>query len=126
MMTKVQIIEQVMEGYIKDPSTRAIEGKKCKYKTEDGRKCAIGRCMKEDNDRKIFNLEEDVEGLEDYLNKDGKKLDDILEDKYKGHDINFWMKLQEMHDTYILWNEEGLTAGGKTRYQQLLNEYKNK
>src|SRR5690606_14534729 len=55
LLTRLEIIELLFDnGYCKDPSTRAREHGQCVYKDENGRKCAVGQCLRDDLPEKVY------------------------------------------------------------------------
>ena len=114
-MTKLEIIEQLFDnGYCLNPSTRALdEDENCQYYLEDGRQCAVGKCMK------------DPKKFEDTITSVGclENLETELKPEYQGHSIEFWDKLQGMHDCQYNWGEAGLTERGVTRLNELKQMY---
>jgi len=123
-MTKLEILEEVFAEYIENPSLRAIVStlcndgiiqNKCAYLTQDGRKCAVGKCLIDGSHQ---NFNGDVSNL---VMKYG--LDPILIEKYIGMEIAFWMDLQDLHDTPSYWNETGLSEHGLFKYNKLKEEF---
>ncbi len=119
MKTKIEIINETVEFYSANPlNRRAIsQNDGCQYLTSDGRKCAIGRLIKDDKYDKKF------EGRccdNDYY----IKLEDILMDEYKGHSTEFWSGLQSLHDSSKFWYTDRLSIEGEKRVQELLLKYK--
>lgn len=125
-MTANEIIIETLQYYLEDPSRRAVstpaEAGKCKYLTEDGRRCAVGRCL-------VSNLEgvdlttliTDVHGLNAELQDvllGG--LEGALKPEYRGHSIKLWTMLQQMHDDYALWRQEGPSGGYRALAKWLL------
>ena len=136
-MTKREIIEETYKFYTEDPRRRAFkiasishaghteEQSQCLYETEDGRKCAVGRCIDEEKlkakGRTLKTLPNvGTTGLQDVL---GSELDSILKDEYLHHDIDFWMYLQGWHDFEENWNSKGLTTLGIKSYERLLSNF---
>ena len=123
-----EIVEETLAFYEGDPSRRATNFfGECKYETEDGRRCAVGRCLLPEVDAKdlsglVINLvsqkskqqETDLVRFED--------LDDLLKEEYRGHPKGFWKDLQDLHDCGpIYWNayrsETDETRREKRRHQ---------
>ncbi len=122
-MTKVEIINIVASHY--NESNRAYEkGFGCKYRTEDGRMCAVGMCMTDEGLREFGDTKSAVHAIANMLQDRGKELDDILKDEYRGHDIELWEKLQVLHDNETHWNEDGISNLGKHKVSRLINELK--
>lgn len=123
-MTKLAIIEELFDnGYCKKPETRAItKNGECVYHHKStGNKCAVGSTL-------------DFRKLSEYskVHIEGRKVSDIgrfgLEDirlkRYQGHDIEFWQDLQDLHDEFMYWKEEGLNVDGELRLGKLKEKYK--
>ena len=117
-MTKVEIIEETAAFY--NSGNRAITVKgDCVYETTDGKKCAVGRVLKEgfipyrNNNYSIGMLFED--------NKNDEKL--FLKEQYYGHNLEFWSSLQNFHDVESNWNENGISIAGMIRKDNLINLY---
>ncbi len=100
-MTKIEIIEETVAFYTEDPSRIALENRRCKYLTSDGRKCAFGRCMTDEALEEYGEFGQIVTILEENL-PEGTTLDSLLKPEYQGHDALFWRDLQSLHDTYLL------------------------
>lgn len=120
MKTKIEIINETVKFYSEDTSRRAFtsdwgfnEEQKgvCCYLTEDGRQCAVGRCL--ENSADIANG-----GIATVWNTAKFK------PEYEGHDKTFWSDLQNFHDPHIYWNDSsGLTKPGQVHLQKLLEKY---
>jgi hypothetical protein len=121
MKTKTEIINETAAYYSEDTSRRALSINKdgsiagCKYLTDDGRMCAVGRCFTEN-------------GLEKFGNHGGyynMNMLPLFKEDYQIYDDYFWSDLQRLHDNAYNWNKEGLTEVGKEFVQYLLNVYKD-
>jgi hypothetical protein len=122
--TKLEIIEELFDNYyVKNPSKRAVFGRVCLYYDNDtGNKCAVGMCMLNDDTAKYHQefYATDVESLNSSLNgEEEMPLDDILKEEYRGHDIDFWARVQKMHDRHYYWTEHGLTEDGLAELNKL-------
>ena len=113
-------------------------GTQCRYNWEDGSHCAVGRCL----DKKYQDMGKDmpandqsVDGLLDELRV--SSIDVILQEKYRGHSLDFWTELQELHDFEEFWmddihySEDGsiaeghkLTSYGEDAFYSLINRHK--
>lgn len=107
--TPIEIIDETVKYYSEDLNRRAyVPGNGCQYLTEDGRMCAVGRCL------------ENVEEVAKYFNL-GHTVDDIHESyldfkpQYQGLNKTFWNDLQSLHDPDRYWNSKygGLTQAGQ-------------
>jgi hypothetical protein len=131
--TKKEIILETAEFYGSDPSRRAVvqqDGRaKCRYLTEDGRKCAVGRCLIEggelhchcsafDNGCEVFSATWADTPVNRITN-----LQDILMPEYRGHYIYFWERLQEFHDCDSHFTDTGLSKAGQWNLEFLLKQY---
>ena len=129
--TKKEIILETAEFYGSDPSRRAVvqqDGRaKCRYLTEDGRKCAVGRCLIEGG--KIFHgdsvdAQEAMSAeLANMPVNDITNLQDVLMPEYRGHDIYFWERLQGFHDCDNHFTDTGLSEDGQWNLEFLLKQY---
>lgn len=128
--TKKEIILETAAFYGEDPSRRAVikeDGRaKCRYLTEDGRKCAVGKCLIEGE--KILSV--GIVGAMSAELVDGQvhdiaNLEDILMPEYRGHDTDFWARLQEFHDCDVHFTDTGLSEDGEHKLEFLLEQYAN-
>lgn len=119
MKTKLEIIEETVAFYSKDPSKRAINPANspdptCVYLTKDGRKCAVGRYMLHPE-----MYEGSIRHLVDYK---GFKQENLVEE-VQGHDWSFWEELQLLHDSVYNWHSLGMSAIGEKRVNHLIKKY---
>jgi hypothetical protein len=106
MKTQDEILKETVEFYWADPSRRAATEQGCRYQTDDGRMCAVGRCMTPEARRLTFGIACEVGLLEG--NFDVVNLDEMLEPEYRGHSLYFWRRLQHLHDGKDFWENEEL------------------
>lgn len=109
-LTKLQIIEDMVEYYSADPTRRGIGiNGACVYLSEAGNMCGVGRHMNEP----LKTMRGACDNL--YL-KDSPTavtiLDSVLKDESKGHSSGFWRHIQMFHDAHHYWKSDGLTAAG--------------
>ena len=107
-MTKIEIIDETVKYYSEDVYRRSLVAEVCKYKTEEGKMCAVGRCLTSTNIDKFGTLDGDVHLL--FAQVDWN--DDLFQEQYKGHDEAFWADLQHLHDVQTHWDNNGLTEIG--------------
>lgn len=127
--TRKEIILETVAFYSEDPSRRAVikeDGRaKCRYLTEDGRKCAVGRCMIEG--KKIayaglkFPADKVDAGIGDLEDRDSQLLPE-----YRGHSLHFWSCLQEFHDADYNFTDTGLSDAGQQTVKYLLDHNADK
>lgn len=115
--TKLEIINETVEYYSVDPvgrrGTIGVDTRMCRYKTNNGKMCAAGRCM----------IDPPGEAETEYI---GAFTDEVFKEEYRGHDMAFWVDLQTLHDDPEYWNEKGLTNPGKAYLEVLLSLYADK
>ncbi len=101
-------LKEMVEYYSKDTSRRAISHGACSYMIED-RKCAIGRMLSE----------EDLARLESRGMLDDTALNDIWDiietPRVKALPSRFLNSLQDLHDSDIYWDGNGITERGIER-----------
>lgn len=114
----LSILRETVAYYKEDVSRRAYvpdvdSGGVCKYHTEDGRVCAVGRYLSNPEEQA-----KDACGVSSLaVRYDG--LDSILKEEVRGLSMDFWIKLQGLHDTNFHWNDEGMTPAGERAAMRL-------
>lgn len=121
---KHRILDETIELY-SDPANRAHENGKCKFITDDGRRCAIGRLLEPDLCLTIENLileeDDDIAGASGML---FELLDNSFRDALRSKDFDlpdflvqnegFFEALQFLHDMGQNWERNhGLSTLGK-------------
>lgn len=101
-MTKIEIIEDIVNHYSKDYfNLRATNGlgvlESCVYLANNGNMCAVGRYLKEPEKFKTVTLPADLL-IKKYSNN-------ILKDNVKDHNPLFWYDMQKLHDNDYFWNK---------------------
>lgn len=109
MKTKLKIIEETVKYYSEDVRRRAVNGIQCSYITEDGRMCAVGRCLQ---NPKEFG---EISAYDLLLENE----DDIFKPEYQGHDPEFWEGLQKLHDNRKFWTTKGISLNGQDKVKEL-------
>lgn len=127
-----EFLEDTWKYYDEDVSRRAIELKIatvdpidptkdnklksiCKYKTSDGKKCAIGRYIPDDKyDPSIEGKGIGQEGVSNILPKEIMDLGD-----------EFLVKIQLLHDCDDNWNEYGLSGQGESQVADIEDLFVN-
>jgi hypothetical protein len=124
-MTQEQIVRETVAFYT-SKNRAAVESVRpdngctstqCLYLTEEGKMCAVGRCMtKKGLGRVLLSYHKaSVHDLDDAF--DG--IDRLLKKKYHGQNISFWANLQRLHDNKNWWDENGITENGKAEVRYL-------
>lgn len=100
-LSKIEIINETVEYYTNN--TRAIISfNDCVYKTEDGNMCAHSRCLT-DEVRNSIGINRPFGSAEDVISDFGG--DDVHQEQYRGHEPEFWNKIQHVHDNCEFWNK---------------------
>lgn len=117
-----EFLEDTWKYYAEDVSRRAIEdspysklspGTSCKYKTKDGKKCAIGRYIPDEK----YNLAIEGFGI-CHENMKG-----IITQEIINLGIPFLVKIQLLHDCDDNWNDYGLSGTGESMVGQIEEEF---
>lgn len=126
MKTKEEIIKETAEFY--NLSNRGYDRNTggCVYLTGDNEKCALGRCISDDQiisfankyTSSIMDINEDF--------KEGETLDQYLKPEYRGHKLAFWRDIQTLHDEEHNWNEEGISESGQEQVDLLVQSWTGK
>lgn len=122
MKTKIDIIRETASFYnLNNRGVNTLGG--CSYLTDSGTMCAVGRCMTNPTPTmfsSVKSLRDRVPGRGEAAELD---LEAFLKPEYRGHDLDFWMDVQNLHDHAHNWDEEGLTEFGVAKVNQLLKKY---
>jgi len=116
MTTMLETLDETVEAYTSE-TRAAYEQGGCSYLTDDGRMCAIGRCMLSPGD---FMLFQSVRDIADSLDEG---IDSVLKPEYRGYPLAFWEALQDLHDTKSNWDERGLTALGREAADEIAEDH---
>ena len=124
-LTKIEIIKETVEFYSEDINRRsASDSNGCRYNGDNGTHCAFGRCMLpkyQEQGEKLLSNDWKIETM-----LENNKIifhDDVLQEKYRGHEISFWNKIQTFHDTDRFWGVNRLTSSGVLEFKKLNNLY---
>ncbi len=118
------LIDETVEFYGQDPKGRrgvtvtAQQAVLCRYDTGDGRKCAVGRCFLDSvGDRWRFSRDP-VAYRVARMELMGETFDSHLKPEYQGYPMNFWGRLQDLHDSSNHWAKpSGLTETGQMKVE---------
>jgi hypothetical protein len=114
--TKLQIINETVKHYSKNPRCEVFGT--CLYWRNPESQCAVGRALK--NPKKHKEVQGDVYKLIDQT-KDSQSL---FKPEYRGHDVDFWSDLQDLHDIGAHWTGMGLSKYGKNFVNTLKNKHR--
>lgn len=102
----------------------------CCYETQEEnpderKRCAVGRCMTSDALVEYGNFEDFIGSLANRVHSDHseKTYQDILQEEYQGHDLEFWSQLQRFHDNTSNWNKNGITYTGQSNKAELIKNW---
>lgn len=113
---RLDFLEETVAYYAEDPKRRAVETiighttkTRCRYRTEDGRKCAIGRHIPDEKyDPIMEGRSASHEGILCLLPTEISSLGDV-----------FLNRVQGLHDNDECWDIRGLTSGGEEILERL-------
>jgi hypothetical protein len=115
MKTQKEIVLETVEHY-SDPNNRSLfypsgEPKDATsvYVSTNGNKCAVGRCLKDVVANAIIPSRR-IKGVARGMCK--STIDALFEPEYSGHLLDFWDKLQLLHDNHNHWSKNGITKEG--------------
>lgn len=109
-MTKEEIVKETALFYNSKNRSFSAEDYVCCYTDANSNHCAVGRCMIAEK-RPSINSGRNTDTLSKLLGEDD--IDSILEEKYRGHEFEFWLNLQRLHDDEFHWTEDGINDKGK-------------
>lgn len=115
--TKAEIINETAAYYHENPRAKSPSGK-CMYLTEDGRMCAVGRCMTPEAVAAVRDICEDAAAIDEEYG-----LERLLKEEYRHHSLYFWSDLQSFHDRNDNWGGDGITLDGQRHVAQLLEDW---
>ena len=126
-LTKLQIIDETVEYYSKNPrSVKREDGQSLAcyyYHPITNAQCAFSRCTIKEFKDKLIDCNKYP--LYYVIKKHEINVDTILQNKYKGHNEEFWTDIQNLHDSDSNWNELELTAVGAAQVNRLKDKYKD-
>ena len=125
-----EMLKDTVDYYAEDPGNRRSIDKdgNCNY-TWGNTHCAVGRYLKPEYQRENWiannlSVNELMDGSDD-----GCNIDWCLRDDAKGLDVDFWIALQDFHDSHSCWITEddynkdeepiGLSLVGKEKYRTI-------
>ena len=108
----LRILDETVAYYGKNPDKRrAATETGCQYRTDDGRRCAVGRLL---TDKELDLL------VEKRFNENtgAYYICENMKEEFPSivHASGFYVKLQHLHDESDNWKTRGLGKAGKIRY----------
>ena len=115
---RLEFLQNTINYYSEDVNRRAVVDNddciECRYLTEDGRKCAIGRFLD-------ITLEQS-----DKLSNtpvESNRILNLLPNEVRDLGSPFLTDIQFLHDNNFFWNEEGLSHLGKKYVDTIIKDY---
>ena len=128
-ITALELIEETAKYYSENTRRRAVQTTaggfaRCRYETDDGRRCGVGRLLTEEGLREALNASAtDV----DLLLEDGVLHVGSFKEKYRHLvDAELMSDVQILHDGPAFWEREGLTGLGRAKLGQLRETYERR
>ena len=122
-LSKLEILLETVDFYSSDTSRRGITSTGCMYNGENGTHCAFGRCMLPKYQKQGEKLKYNEASVIQFLSKTNKKIDDVLQEKYQGHELHFWNSIQIFHDSKENWDKSGVTFEGELAINRIIETY---
>lgn len=122
-LSKLDILLETVDFYSADTSRRSYKNGYCTYNGDNGTHCAFGRCMLPKYQEQGSNLKYNGTNVLEFLRENKKKLDSVLQEKYRGHDVNFWSLIQRLHDSKENWDDSGITFEGELAVNRIIECY---
>ena len=138
VLSKEEIINETVKFYSADTKRRSVNGNSksptCKYVSEDGRNCAVGRCLTTKIKNKVATSTYNNSAFQGLVvgmvgcpwENAHINSDKVLKPSYRGHSIRFWEVLQSLHDVDKFWNETGLSIDGAYELENIKSKYVGK
>lgn len=123
-MTKIEIIDDTVAYYSADVSRRSISDErssKCLYKGPKEKECAFQRVV--ENDLSKYDQDSNFGFGSTCVTVMKNEPELKFKEGYEGHNAGFWIEIQDLHDRFEYWNNEGLTEKGKEYVESLKHKY---
>lgn len=107
-MTNVEFILDTVRFYTEDPDRRAYHADdgSCVYLTDNGNKCAVGRCFSQYGLDHYGHYVGTLDDLYLHINEDHSEIDKILDDQYSDLDWMVMTMMQDWHDNVFNYSME--------------------
>jgi hypothetical protein len=104
--------------YYYNYGNRSVEGTSCKYQSNTGNMCAVGRCLTEDALKDFHEMEKTtlafaITKLPATIADKYSDFDSMFRERYHGIHKYVWSFLQSLHDEDSNWDGNGLTSCGE-------------
>ncbi len=118
---RLEFLDETVAFYSEDTSRRALQNRACKYRTDDGKKCAIGRVIPDELYTPAIDA---LKNSSVYYIIDNPNLCYIIPLSIRELGANFLFKVQRFHDMDHYWGPvSGLTSDGLNEYNAIKLEY---
>lgn len=126
-LSKLEILNETIAHYNGNVNRRSIDDNRdCLYNDGLGNHCAIGRCMLDELKEQGLALVGNRGGFENLASSNNLTFDLVLQEKYRGHEYDFWILLQQLHDEEEYWDNAGITADGELFANEICERFKLK
>jgi hypothetical protein len=123
-ITKLEILNETIAFYNGDVNRRSKIADNCVYNGYNGEHCAVGRCMLPEFKEQGVELKGNIgQGLKSLAIINDLAFDKMLEEQYRGHEVDFWVELQHLHDNEIFWDNAGLNVVGENFTNEICKKY---
>jgi hypothetical protein len=110
---QLDFLEDTVKYYSEDTSRRAVTISGCYYyRTDDGRKCAIGRFIPDD----LYNEKIEEHGIDEIFKYE------CIPNELKELGVKFLYDIQYLHDNDFNWENCGLSSEGEEWVYFIKNE----
>ena len=120
-MNKIEIIDEMIQNFSVKPRARNGENSSCCYLNEEGHRCGHSIFIRDEVVNEFDERQNTSSTAEDIIAKYG---DDCHKEQYRGHQPNFWLDIQNLHDYNPYWNDKSLTAEGLEKVAELKEKWK--
>ncbi len=120
-LSKLEILNETVDFYSADPKRRSysvVDG--CTYNSEDGTHCAVGRCLLPEYHELGTYLKGNNATISTLVEYNGNDFDALLQEQYRGHEMEFWKRLQILHDSPENWDKSGITFDGELAVNKII------
>jgi hypothetical protein len=116
----VSLVKETIHYY--NYGNRSVDGTHCKYQSNAGNMCAVGRCLTEEALKDFHDHEVGtvfaITNLPAIITDKYTSFDSMLQEKYQGIHEQVWSFMQGLHDEDENWDYNGLSSNGE---QEILN-----
>ncbi len=128
LKTYNDVIDETVEYYSKNPRSLNIKDNRsvgCFYLHPDtGAMCAVGRCLNDEYLKVFGDSGSNMQSLvEDHFHENDFTI--MFKEEYKHlNSLDFWSRLQDLHDCDLYWNNGVLSVDGKIYVRTLKETFK--